>query len=70
MIIHARHAIAQAVMSLIYDNRVLILIVLLIPHTPLWPIEGHLKVEILIDNLFNVLFTLNFLGYPLKYVVN
>ncbi len=70
MIIHARHTITQAVMSLIYDNRVLILIVLLIPHAPLWPIEGHFKVEILIDNLFNVLFTLHFLGYPLKYVVN
>ena len=57
-------------MSFIDYNRVFVLVVLLVPHTPLRLIERHLAVKILVDDLFDVPLGVHLLGYPLKYVVD
>jgi hypothetical protein len=54
-------------MRLVYYNRILFLVVFLIPHAPLWFIERHLKIEVFINNLFNILFIFDLLKTPFMY---
>ena len=70
MIVHACCSISEAVVLLVNDDRVLALIVVLEPYSPLRLVQGELLVKILIDDLLNVFLVVTLFRDALEHIVD